>query len=66
MEYWFKVLQFQIWSENTKPFFCESEANLETIEKRSAYILVSCKFVLKSVKRLNQTTRAIKYWFKAL
>ena len=29
-EYWFKTIKCQIWLTNTKPFFSESEANVET------------------------------------
>ena len=66
IEYWFKALAYKIWSTNTKPFSWESEKNLETLHKLSAYIGVSYKFVLKSVKGLNRISRVIEYWFKAL
>ena len=49
-----------------KPFFLESEAKLQTLQKLSTYIRVSYKFVLKSVKTLNRIFWAIEYWFKAL
>ena len=65
-EYWFKALKCQIWLTNTKPFFWESEANVETLQKPSPYIWVSYKFVLKSVKSLNRILWATEYWFKAL
>ena len=65
-EYWFKSLKCQIWLTNTKPFFWESEANVETLQKPSPYIWVSYKFVLKSVKSLNRILWATEYWFKAL
>ena len=53
MEYLFKALQCQIYSTNTRPFFWQSEANFDTLQKCSSYIGVSYKFVLKSVKCLN-------------
>ena len=65
-EYWFKALKCQIWLTNTKPFFWESEAKVETLPKPSPYIWVSYKFVLKSVKSLNRIFWATEYWFKAL
>ena len=66
MEKLFKALKCQIWLTNAKPFFWESEANLETLHKLSPYIWVSYKFVLKSVKSLNRILWATKYWFKTL
>ena len=65
-EYWFKALECQIWSTNTKPFFWESETNLGTLQKLPPNIGVSYKFVLKSVKTLNRYFWAKEYWFKAL
>ena len=50
----FPINLFQIWLTNTKPFFWESEANLETLQKLSARIGVTYKFVLKSVESLNR------------
>ena len=50
MEYWFKALEFQIWSMNTKPFFKESEAKLETLQKLSLYFGISYKFALNLSK----------------
>ena len=50
MESWLKTLKCQIWLTNTKPFFWENEANVETLQKSSPYIWVFYKFVLKSVK----------------
>ena len=44
----------------------ESETNLRTFLKLSPYIGVSYKFVLKSVKSLNQIFWAMEYWCKAL
>ena len=66
IEYWFKALEWQIWSMNTKPFFWESEAKLQTLQKLSLYIAVFYKFVLKSVKDLNRIFWVIEYWFKAV
>ena len=54
----------KIWSTNTKPFFWERVVNFETSKKLSRYFLVSYKLILKSVKSLNQISRAIEYWFK--
>ena len=65
-EYWFKTLKCQIWLTNTKPFFCESEANVESLQKRSPYIWVLHKFVLKTVKILTRISWATEYWLKAL
>ena len=65
-EYWFKALKCQFWLTNTKPFFWESEANVESLQKRSPYISVSHKFVLKTVKILTRISWATEYWLKAL
>ena len=65
-EYWFKALKCRIWLMNTKLFFRESKANVQTLQKPSFYIWVSHKFVLKSVKYLNRILWATEYWFKAL
>ena len=65
-EYWFKSLKCQIWLTNTKPFFWESEATVETLQKPAPCIWVSYNFVLKSVKILNRIFWALEYWFKAL
>ena len=66
IEYWFKVLECQIWLTNTKPFFRKNETNFSALQKRSPYIGVSYKFVLKSVKSLNKILWVIEYWFEAL
>ena len=67
IEYWFKALECQIWSMNTKPFFWESEAKLQTLQKFSPYIGVFFKFVLNSVKHLNRISFwAVEYWSKTL
>ena len=65
-EYWFKALKRQIWLTNTKPFFLESKANVQTLQKLSLYIWVSYKFLLKSVKSLNRILWVTEYWFKSL
>ena len=65
-EYWFKALKCQSWLTNTKPLFWESEANVETLQKRSPYIWVSYKFILKSVKSVNRILWALEYWFESL
>ena len=65
-EYWFKTLKWQIWLTNTKLFFSESDANLETLQRHSPYILVSYKLVLMSVNSLNRIFWVTEYWFKAL
>ena len=65
-EYWFKALKCQISFTNIKPFFCESKANLETLQKSFTYIWVSYKFILKSVNSLNRMFWTTEYWFKAL
>ena len=51
---------------NAKLFFWESQSNIETFKKLSPFIWVFYKFVLKSVKSLNQILWATEYWFKAL
>ena len=66
IEYWFKALESQTWSMNTKLFFWESEAKPQTLQKFSPYIGVSFKFVLNSVKRLNRIFWAVEYWSKTL
>ena len=40
--------------DKCKTFFCESEANVETLPNPSPYIWVSYKMVLKPAKSLNQ------------
>ena len=65
-EYRLKVLKCQIWLTNTKPFIWKTETNLETLQKISPYISVSCKLVLKSVNSLNPNYWATKCCLKAL
>ena len=66
IEYWFKTLEYQIWSPNTKVFYCKSREKLEALKQLSSYIGASFTFCLKSVKSLNRMFSAIEYWFKAL
>ena len=67
IEYWFKALECQIWSTNTKPLCWKSQAKLETLQKLSPFIAVSYKFVLKLVETLNPWIFwTMEYWFKAL
>ena len=66
IEYWFKVLECQIWLTNTKPFFRKKKTNFSALQKRSPYIGVSDKFVLKSDKSLNRILWVIEYWFETL
>ena len=66
IEYWFNVLDCQICWTNIKPFFWESKANLETLEKLFPSIGVSYKMLFKSVKSLDRIFVVIEYWFKAL
>ena len=66
MEYWFKTLESQFGRLIQNHFFWESEAKFETLQRLSIYIGVSYKFVLKSVKGLNQNFWVIEYWFKTL
>ena len=40
---------------NTKPFFWESIGNLKTSQNLSSYIGVSYKFILKTIKNLNES-----------
>ena len=42
------------WLTNTKQFFWESEASVETLPKPSPYFSVSYKMLLKPVKSLNR------------
>ena len=65
-EYWFKALKCQIWLMNIKLFFWKTEANVETLQKPSPYVWVSCNFVFQSEKSLNRILLATEYWFKAL
>ena len=65
-EYWFKALKCQIWLTNTKPFFWESEANIETLLNVSPYVWVSYKFALESAKSLNRILWAAQSLFKRL
>ena len=64
--YWFKALDCQIWLSNTKSFFRESEADVETLQKRSLCIGVFYKFALKSLKSLNWILWATESEVKAL
>ena len=65
-EYCFKALKCKNWLTNTNPLFWQSETNIETLQNFSVDIWVFYKFVLKSVKSLNQILWATEYWFKAL
>ena len=60
IEYWFNVLDCQVWWTNIKLFFWESKTNLETLEKLFPSIGVSYKILLKSVKSRNRIFMAIK------
>ena len=50
---------------NTKPFFWESEANLETLQKLFL-ILGLLRYILKSVKSLNRVLCSMEYWLNTL
>ena len=50
---------------NTRPFFWQREADLETFQKLSSRIGVLYKLVLGSVKILNWIFRVTEYWYKA-
>ena len=65
-EYWLKAFKCQIWLMYTKPFFWETEENVETFQKRFPYIWVSYKLVLKWVKVLNSILWSMESWFKVL
>ena len=65
-EYWFKALKHHIWLANIKPFFWESEANMETLRNFSPYIWIFYKFLMKSVKSLSRILCATEYWSKTL
>ena len=52
-KYWYQAQKCKVRSTNTKAFFWENEANIETFQKVSSYIVVSRKFVLKSAKCLS-------------
>ena len=64
--YWFKTLDCEIWSTNTKSCFWESEEKLQTLQKLSPYISFSHKFVVKPVKSLNRIFWAMQYCFRTL
>ena len=65
-ESWLKLLKCQTWLTNTKPFFWESEANVNTLQRHSPYIWVSYKSVFKSVKSLKPILWTTEYWLKVL
>ena len=50
---------------NTKPFFWERIGNLKTSQKISSYIGVSCKFILKTIKNLNESPESFNIWYNA-
>ena len=50
---------------NTKPFFWETEADLETFQKLASHIGVLYKLVLGYAKSLNTIFWLIEYWYKA-
>ena len=50
---------------NTRPFFWQREADLETFQKLSSRIGVLYKLVLGSVKILNWIFRVTEYWYNA-
>ena len=58
------VLQCQIWSTNTKLFFWENNADLESFQKFSSHVGVIYKFVLGSIKILNSMLEVIKFCCK--
>ena len=66
IEYWFKAVECQIWSTNTKAIFWKSETILGTLQKLSPYTGVAYKFVLKCAKNRNRIFWKTEYWFKAL
>ena len=66
IKYCFKTLECQIWSTNTISFSWENEAKLKTLKKLFQYIGCWFKFVLKTIKSLNQIFVDMEYWFKAL
>ena len=66
IKYCFKTLEWQICSTNTISFSWENEAKLKTLKKLFQYIGCSFKFVLKTIKSLNQIFVDMEYWFKAL
>ena len=53
MEYWLKAFKRYTWSTITKPFFWESEVNLETLQNLFSHIGVTCKLILGSVRNLS-------------
>ena len=52
---------------NTKPFFWESQANVEiqTLRRISLHVAIYYNIIFKSAKSQNQTFWAIEYWYKA-
>ena len=65
-KYCFKALKWTFLLANTKPFFWENDANLETLQNFSPYIWVSYKFLLQSVNSLNRIFWTTGCLFKAL
>ena len=49
---------------NIEPFFWDSNANLQTLQKLPSYYKISYKFPLKSVKNLNRIFSVFECWFK--
>ena len=50
---------------NTKSFFWENEARLESLQKVSPCFGVWYRFVLESIKSLNRIFSGLEYWLKA-
>lgn len=53
IEHWYKVQKRQILSESAKSCFWKMEESLKTFQNLSFYLLVTYKFILKSIKSLN-------------
>ena len=66
MEHWFKALKCQLWLTNKKPFFWESDTNVETLLISSPHDGLSYKFVFKAIRSPNRISWALEYWFKVL
>ena len=61
VEYRFKSVKWQIWLTNTKPCFWKNEAKLQTLQKLSPDIGISCKLLLRSAKSFKRIFVAMEY-----
>ena len=62
IEYLYKAQKYPFWPTDTKQYFWKSETSIETSQKLSSRIKVTCKLDLECVKNLNQILWVIEYW----